>query len=331
MGKKGGAINFKKPDTDHCHLLDKILGHVKTSEKEYPLWLYDYEWLGKNCSPRLMSLYNLRSLIAAMIDAAPALAIRYADLKLVLQNIKEKLMKTALHKRTDMVVHVADKLMTVQKHMRELAWAPHKIDEADLSRFASNALKDLIGNMVLLPKEGSTSPSTSPLSTPRRSNSEKSLTCSLLSIKDTVDPEEQEPSQSSDISLDSDGFPDFNEMNLLAMKKRVVPPTKKALHEAFGHEKGKKKNQKPGLAKKPAANEKAAKKPASNDKVLKLVKKSKKLPSSSPWKLLHSKIYSRERQKRFLEHGDDEKAKKQASKACAAAKIKWDKGELEGF
>ena len=332
-GGKGGALNFKKAVIDHNHLVDKLKEVVKNADTEHPLWLHDYEWLGKSCAPRLMSLYQMQSLLSALVDVCPELSIKYCDLKFALQHLQKN---KNLHQKVDFVTHVADKLITVQKHMRELKGAPEKIDEADIPRYAKKALWVLLQDMETVHRDDSSvctiapfSVSGSPLSSPRRANSETSL----LSIRDAVDPEnpcaEPDLSQSSDITLDSDGFPDFREAAFISAKKQPLPPTKKALHKAFGIEKNNKKDKKDKkdkVQRKPAASEKVVKKTKWDDQA----KSKKKIPSSSPWKLMHSKIYSKERAKRFLEHGDDEKAKRQASKACAAAKLKWDKGELEG-
>ena len=75
------------------------------------------------------------------------------------------------------------------------------------------------------------------------------------------------------------------------------------------------------VLKKPAAATKAAalKKPASN----------KKVPKSSRWKLLHSKIYAATRKKELQKHGDDAIAKKKASEACAKKKKLFFRGELD--
>ena len=77
-------------------------------------------------------------------------------------------------------------------------------------------------------------------------------------------------------------------------------------------------------SKRPAGNKSVHKKPAGKTQSMKKPAACK----SSNWKLLHSKIYAKTRQLANKKHGDDEKAKNQASAACAKARVKFESGEL---
>jgi hypothetical protein len=78
------------------------------------------------------------------------------------------------------------------------------------------------------------------------------------------------------------------------------------------------------LSKRPAGNKSVHKKPAGKTQSMKKPAACK----SSNWKLLHSKIYAKTRRLANEKHGDDEKAKNQASAVCAKAKVKFESGEL---
>ena len=82
------------------------------------------------------------------------------------------------------------------------------------------------------------------------------------------------------------------------------------------------KSRKP--SKRPAGNKNVHKKPAGKQTSMKKPASAK----SSPWKLLHSKVYQQARKREYDKHGDDEKAKDKASAACKKARVAFLAGKL---
>ena len=317
QGKKGGAKNYPKAKIDVIHLGDALLAYCKSSRAELPFYLHDYESLWPACAPRLYALFQLKDLIQSMTSVCPDLNIRYCDLKYALEQVKRK-MPTGYHyskkNGEGWPGSCANGLMVVQKHVRDLAKDSRPIDAADLGRFAKTELKLLVSRVE-----------TKPQTSPTRSSPAISPGNSFYAVSESAAHDDclgdVDLSQASSGSVDSDGFPIFDQVLLGARNKaqKGLPSTKRELYGKYKQD---------HASKKPAASPTML--PTSSAKTTSKkgpLNKTKKAPKSSPWKLMHSRIYSAVRAQRFAEHGDDEKAKQQASKACAAAKVKFDKGE----
>jgi hypothetical protein len=86
------------------------------------------------------------------------------------------------------------------------------------------------------------------------------------------------------------------------------------------------------VARKPAAATDALKKRPSSSigtHIKKPAAAARRVPKSSTWKLIHSRIFHQTRKTEFDKHGNDEKSKEAASRACTKAKVKFLNGTLK--
>ena len=176
----------------------------------------------------------------------------------------------------------------------------------------------------------------------RFSRSSQIVTAAAV-VKPTIEPiaepkseqEEANDEKAKDEHEEDDDDIDKFEASLLA-----------ALHSRPKSGKGAKMESKGALMKKPSAADKAAvkkrpaaankttggaalKRPAAADKKPAAKTSNRKVPKSSTWKLVHSRIYKSVRERHFAKNGDDEKAKHVARLACKTAKAKFMAGTLK--
>ncbi len=174
---KGGARNYKKDSIDKEHLADRLRDYVKMSKD--PFQLQDYERMWASCRPRVSALAQLVELGHALADTCPQMTIRYSDLKLVLQDILREHpgVRPGRENPDVKAKHLADKLMVVQKHLRQVSTDPGlKELKKQLPRYLADSFEELIVKI----SDGS---------------------------GEAPDPKRQLQARISDVSLDSEGWP----------------------------------------------------------------------------------------------------------------------------
>lgn len=143
---KGGARNYKKESVDRVHLLDKLRKYVLSSDQ--PFHLHEYESLWASCRPRLSSIAAMHELISVLIEVSPSCSILYSDLKPTVLDVMHK--HPVLRGRQnaeDRSQHIADKLMVLQKHLRQVAADLASIEQSGLPQYQKAALQKLFAKM----------------------------------------------------------------------------------------------------------------------------------------------------------------------------------------
>ncbi|CAE6921974.1 unnamed protein product [Symbiodinium sp. CCMP2592] len=128
------------------HLLDKLRKYVLSSDQ--PFHLHEYETLWASCRPRLSSIAAMRELVSVLIEVSPSCSILYSDLKPTVLDVMHK--HPVLRGRQnaeDRSQHIADKLMVLQKHLREVAADLESIEQSGLPQYQKAALQKLFGKM----------------------------------------------------------------------------------------------------------------------------------------------------------------------------------------
>ena len=127
MSEKGGARNYKKQNVEREHLLDRLKKYVVSSSE--PFNLSDYEGLWASCRPRTVALASMCDLGHVLVDCSPECAIRYSDLKPCLEDVLHLHPSLrGLARASEKAGFLADKLMVVQKHYRQLALEPQLLE-----------------------------------------------------------------------------------------------------------------------------------------------------------------------------------------------------------
>ena len=218
---KGGAKNWKKPQTDEEHLVDKLEEYIDGCDGGDPFALHEYTGLWSTCRPRIKSLVQMKSLLLVLLNVQPSCSIVYTTLRstFLTMLVRKPELKPKNQSHMQYAKHLADKLVLAQKHLRALATDPSLIEKANLPKWHQQCIVDIIQHV----------------DTPGHAKPPRAL--------------QREHSLGSECSVDSDGLPKLHslsgwagtlasddvESDLLAeaaMDAEPLPPTKLKIKKA---------------------------------------------------------------------------------------------------